>query len=939
MSKKGTSKKVLTIAASVALISNVLVAPLSVYAAEAQAQPDVKVAATQSEEATNDLSTYFSDEQIKALEEAGEKNAASGAAESRAASYDKSITSLTLQYNESKKNSHTGTFKLNPNAKSDYDGVLTVKSHVKLKGKLEGSNLLLPNTNEFMTDWQNGNYGGRVVYSFPEGVDARAMFNTVDWSKATATDEFTARILGVNTLVWDLKWPIKFNPETVMYDSAHPNEFSILVHGKKKSEMSEAEWNSYDPISTGAALAAAGTAHIGDMTGSADLAVDFDMSKYTGNLDDTTKDKILTAGKLAPSKTRKFNVDGYFLDRSALVAGTEGKKNIVKSQIKTGMDHANPYKMSVSPETWDSYLSVWDTKGKYNTNLLENNEVADEFGALPGKSIFDRDLVLTDGDNFNDFASNRFDRVINYFTHEDITAGKIGEVNTTTVTHNPEKITTGEKTKVTYDGSVTYVDGSTRSLISNVINVSNDESTVEKGQITSANYTIGDKDITGTFTGEIASGQLYINGTAVGTRGGSYSDGQITHYAFGAINESNKDNVYLAALDSNGKEIDRKKVNVTSKPAESQGTIKIDADKYELGNTNLTGTFTGDVKSADLYVNGVYQYSGGSFDSNPFSFYLKSGLNLKAGDVVELRAYDAAYGASPRKELDKDSFTIAQAATQGTITPAKYTIGDAYITGTYTGDVKQADLIIDGVNINYSGGEFKDGKFSFYVGNKIKANNEVKLAAFDAVKPAPRKQLDVKPVQIATVATQGTVKLNPYTEGDAYITGSYTGDVEQFHLVLDGVDKTYGGTKNESNHTFSYYVGSSTIKAGSKVTIQAYDSTVYSQMKYLDEDTVVAKSAVDTSGEFTSVEFDGKNHIKGTFTGTAMKVAYITINGDWLPGATAETWGGTFDSTTGTFEYYVPSNTLQKGDVVKIYGYTKGDVGHHFVNSKEFTVR
>lgn len=459
----------------------------------------------------------------------------------------------------------------------------------------------------------------------------------------------------------------------------------------------------------------------------------------------------------------------------------------------------------------------------------------------------------------------------------------------------------------------------------------------EKAKITSANYTIGDKEVTGTFTGEIARGQLYINGAKVGTQGGTYENGKFTHYAFGAINESNKDNVYLAALDSNGEEMDRQKVNVTSKPAESQGTIKIDADKYELGNANLTGTFTGDVKSADLYVNGVNQYSGGSFDSNPFSFYLKSGLNLKSGDVVELRAYDAPYGTSPRKEVDRDSFTIVK-TTQGTITPAKYTIGDAYITGTYTGDVKQADLKINGSSIT-SGGTFEKGEFSFYVGNKVKAGQDVKLAAFDDINPAPRKQLDEKPVQIATVATQGTVKLNPYTEGDAFITGSYTGDVEQFHLVLDGKGDKYGGTKDESNHTFSYYVGSSKIKAGSKVTIEAYDSREFTQMKYLDEDTVIAKSAVDTSGEFTSVEFDGKNHIKGTFTGTAMKVAYITINGDWLPGATAPTWGGTFDSTTGTFEYYVPSNTIQRGDVVKIYGYTQGEVGHHFVNSKEFTVK
>ena len=66
------------------------------------------------------------------------------------------------------------------------------------------------------------------------------------------------------------------------------------------------------------------------------------------------------------------------------------------------------------------------------------------------------------------------------------------------------------------------------------------------------------------------------------------------------------------------------------------------------------------------------------------------------------------------------------------INSTKYVIGSTSITGTYTGDIVKAQLIIDNKIIS-AGGTFKDGKFSYYVNNgKINKNKKISMKFYDS---------------------------------------------------------------------------------------------------------------------------------------------------------------------------------------------------------------
>jgi hypothetical protein len=58
-------------------------------------------------------------------------------------------------------------------------------------------------------------------------------------------------------------------------------------------------------------------------------------------------------------------------------------------------------------------------------------------------------------------------------------------------------------------------------------------------------------------------------------------------------------------------------------------------DPFVFGSTNITGTYTGDVKKGKLYVNEVYAgVIGGTFKNGEFTFYARG--KFEATDKVEL---------------------------------------------------------------------------------------------------------------------------------------------------------------------------------------------------------------------------------------------------------------------------------------------------------------
>ncbi|MBC1406038.1 hypothetical protein HB769_14500 [Listeria welshimeri] len=59
-----------------------------------------------------------------------------------------------------------------------------------------------------------------------------------------------------------------------------------------------------------------------------------------------------------------------------------------------------------------------------------------------------------------------------------------------------------------------------------------------------------------------------------------------------------------------------------------------------MGSSEITGTYTGDVSYAELYVNGSYVSRGGSFANGYFTYWIDKNLVKSVTTPMSLIAYD-----------------------------------------------------------------------------------------------------------------------------------------------------------------------------------------------------------------------------------------------------------------------------------------------------------
>lgn len=182
--------------------------------------------------------------------------------------------------------------------------------------------------------------------------------------------------------------------------------------------------------------------------------IDVDIATLTadGQPDDTSPNKILTKGRFAPApdKEQKLSVDFYGADDIR-----EGAASLF-GLSPTGYLYANlnpdgSFKVcnraTTTMKTWNSYISPTDNQGTDNTNQDQAEVVDGSAANLPGQ-VNQRSVTL--GYREGTFAAqpaDRFNRVVNYFTKENVTNGA-------QLTHTPLK-TTGynQPTTVVYSGT------------------------------------------------------------------------------------------------------------------------------------------------------------------------------------------------------------------------------------------------------------------------------------------------------------------------------------------------------------------------------------------------------------------------------------------------------------------------------------------------------
>ncbi|MBC1418592.1 cell wall-associated (serine) protease [Listeria fleischmannii] len=318
-------------------------------------------------------------------------------------------------------------------------------------------------------------------------------------------------------------------------------------------------------------------------------------------------------------------------------------------------------------------------------------------------------------------------------------------------------------------------------------------SSIGTGAMTAHNFVLGvDRNITGTFTGDVRAMSVTVGG--VEYRGGSLNaDGTFNFYAWDKI-KNTTDAVVVNGYDRNGNRIATSTMSVTK--LNTSGTIApntftLPTDRY------LTASYTGDVKTVKVTINGV-DYTGGTVSGGQVNFYI--GDKIKAtSDIVKISAYDV-YG----QLLDQKTVNVASTviSTQGTITPDRFTASqDTYLTAAYTGDVKTVKVTINGTL--YTGGTIANGRLSFWIGDKIKSTSDnVSIVALDR----NGRELDSKTVQlVAAKPAVGTVTPATFSLKTSSVTGTYTGEAKSIRLTVNGTVLPAGGSVTGGQ--FSYYVG------------------------------------------------------------------------------------------------------------------------------------
>ncbi|MBC2242112.1 immunoglobulin-like domain-containing protein [Listeria booriae] len=231
---------------------------------------------------------------------------------------------------------------------------------------------------------------------------------------------------------------------------------------------------------------------------------------------------------------------------------------------------------------------------------------------------------------------------------------------------------------------------------------------------TVAKYTVGDLNITGTYSGPATALSVDINGKRY--YGGTIADGRFKYYV-GDKNLKPSDVVTLNFYDAN-KQI-QKSIIVTVFEA-----LKITIADYKIGDNYLTATYNDpEITKIGIVVDGT-KYWGGDVKDGNAKFFAADKIKSANADVT-MNFYDASNNLIASKKV-----TIATASAE--ISTANYTVGATNITGTFAGDIRKLAVSINGTKY-YGGSLTTNGTYKFYaLDKKIKATDTVIVYGYDA---------------------------------------------------------------------------------------------------------------------------------------------------------------------------------------------------------------
>ncbi|MBC1779147.1 immunoglobulin-like domain-containing protein [Listeria booriae] len=158
----------------------------------------------------------------------------------------------------------------------------------------------------------------------------------------------------------------------------------------------------------------------------------------------------------------------------------------------------------------------------------------------------------------------------------------------------------------------------------------------EANKVTQAAYSVKDSNITGTFNNpDITKMNIVVNGTTYW--GGTFTNGTFKFYALDKM-ISATDEVTMNFFNANNELIISKNLTITA-PVVTSGEIT--SATLAVGDKNIVGTITGDIKSFGVTIDGT-TYNGGTIAADgTFKFYVAD-KKFTADSAIKIVGYDKA---------------------------------------------------------------------------------------------------------------------------------------------------------------------------------------------------------------------------------------------------------------------------------------------------------
>ncbi|MBC1474799.1 hypothetical protein HB852_09245 [Listeria grandensis] len=343
----------------------------------------------------------------------------------------------------------------------------------------------------------------------------------------------------------------------------------------------------------------------------------------------------------------------------------------------------------------------------------------------------------------------------------------------------------------------------------------------------------------------------------------------------------------------------------------SQFTVA--ASTFQIGNTYVTGTYSGTDLSAItkivLIVDGTI-VKNGAFNQSAKTFQIHAaGLITDVNQKVEVALF------SGNTELKRVSVSVsASPISDYILTPSSYQIGNATVTGTFSGTnlnaITKVVLLVDGVIV-------KNGAFNLTTNSfQISANGlvtdiyrKVEVALFEG-----NKELKRAPVSIVS---DYNLAVSPYQLGSESIIGTYSGtnlnSITKVALLIDGV-VVKDGTLNATTKTFQIHASGLIKDFNQKAEVALFIGNTEVKRTKL--------SIIGYNNLIASPYQIGNSYVTGTYSGhDADLITKIVL---LIDGVVVK--NGSFKTNEKTFQIYAGgliTNNTQKVEVAMFMGNTE----------------